>query len=57
MQNKEKRISLSEIIKKKIINFSNQFEKNSLYLRNEKITPAELSELTKKKVGDIVSFF
>jgi translation initiation factor IF-2 len=48
---------LLELIRRDILNVTNEFKNNTLYLADENITPIELGEIIRKPVGGIIAFF
>jgi hypothetical protein len=48
---------LLEIISRDILNSTNEFKNNTLYLADENINAVELGEIISKPVGEIIAFF
>src|SRR6185436_18543447 len=48
---------LMELMRQKFLSDTNELRGNSLFCSNDKMTAKELSEILRKPVGEIVSFF
>ena len=48
---------LLKIIHRNILNTTNEFKNNKLYLVEENITPVKLGEIIGKPVNEIIAFF